>query len=239
MQPKAVVDDFSIEQLVPYFQPIFDLNIHKVSRYECLSRLVTPQDNIYYPNEFLYIISRAQSNAAITQRMLELSVAYCLPRNMACSINMFKTDLLDNGLKKWLNDCFANYQTNLLGVEFSFDSVNEQPYILHSLIEEMPYLHITIEDVTELDNKLKSVISCGVDAIKISGNSIKKYAKKNQGETKLKHLVEYCHEKECTLIAEHIEDDQTLDSVLSLGVKYGQGFHLSTPSGRMTSLKQV
>lgn len=239
MQSKAVAHDFSVEQLVPYFQPIFDLNIHKVSRYECLSRLVTANDNIYYPNEFLNIVSRDQSNSSITQRMLELSAAYCIPRNMPCSINMFYTDVFDSELKSWLREKFANYQTNLLGIELSFESVREQPYMLHSLIKEMPSLYTTVEEVTQLDKQLKSIIACGVDAIKVSAQKVN-FLSKHQSDVKnLKSLIDYCKEKHCTLVVEDIENHAILEKTIEMGIEFGQGFYLSKPSGCMKSLKQV
>ncbi len=239
MQSIAVADDFSLEQLVPYFQPIFDLNIHKVSRYECLSRLVTANDTIYYPNELLYIVSQDQSNSSITQRMLELSAAYCIPRNMPCSINMFQTDFFDSKLKSWLREKFNTYQTNLLGIELSFHSVREQPRTLHSLVEEMPSLYTTVEEVTHLDNQLKSVISCGVDAIKISAKKVNFLSKDKSDIKSLETLIDYCKEKQCTLVVEHIESDAVLEKTIDMGIEFGQGFYLSKPSGCMTSLKQV
>jgi len=44
MPIREISEDFSIEDIVPYFQPIVDLNSQGVWRYECLARLITQGD---------------------------------------------------------------------------------------------------------------------------------------------------------------------------------------------------
>jgi EAL domain-containing protein (putative c-di-GMP-specific phosphodiesterase class I) len=46
----------------------------------------------------------------------------------------------------------------------------------------------------------------------------------------LTELVELCKIDNTKLVAEHIEDKKTLELVTSLGIDYGQGFYLSSPS---------
>lgn len=239
MRAKAVVETFSIEQIVPFFQPIFDLHRHKVMRYECLSRIITNDDIIHLPSEFLSIISRAQSNARITQRILEMSSAYCLLRGMSWSINMFQTDLSDVSLMKWMHSLLGSINSNLVGVELSYESVKNHPHLLYNFIENLPNIHVTVDDVHTCDDKLQEVINTGVNALKIRGDLITRFAKSGENKTTLEQLIKCCADNACDLIAEHIEDDNTLDAVTNLGINFGQGYFLSQPQGRMTNLKQV
>lgn len=239
MQAKAVVEEFSIEQIVPYFQPIFDLQNHKAVRYECLSRLVTKDDNIYLPSEFLHIISQSQWSAQLTQRMVELSNAYCMPKGMRWSINMFPSDLRDVALVKWMQDLFNRLNSNLVGLELTYDSVKDHPHLLQNLIDKLPNVHVTIDDVHSFEEQLTNVIESGVHAIKIRGAMITRFARTGENKCALEKIVSLCKIRDCDLIAEHIEDDNTLDAVSNLGIHYGQGYFLSQPQGRMTSLKQA
>lgn len=239
MQARTVVEDFSIEQIVPFFQPIFDLSSHTVLRYECLARLLTEDDIIYLPSEFLYIISRAQANARLTQRILELSSAYCIPRNMHWSINMFQTDLRDASLMAWMQKLFAELDTDLVGVELSYDSVKQHPHLLHNLIAKLPFIHVTVDDVYTFDEYFKNIVASGVHAVKLRGDVVTRFARSNENRAMIEDIVAHCNTHECKLVAEHIEDESTLEAVQDLGIKYGQGYFLSLPEGRMTSLKQV
>lgn len=239
MQVKAVVDAFSIEQIVPYFQPIFELNSHKVMRYECLSRLITKDDIVHLPSEFLSIIGRSQSSAQLTQRILELSSAYCIAKSMRWSINMFPTDLRDADLVEWMQNLLKNLNSNLGGVEISYDSVKDYPHLLQDLIQKLPNVHVMIDDVHTFEDKLVKVIATGVHAIKIRGDMITQFARTGKSKSVIEDMIRHCHSTNCDLVAEHIEDDNTLDAVRNLGINYGQGYYLSEPKGRMTNLKQV
>jgi EAL domain-containing protein (putative c-di-GMP-specific phosphodiesterase class I) len=236
---KLVVEEFSIEQIVPYFQPIFDLRNHKVMRYECLSRLITENDNVYLPSDFLHIISRSQWSAQLTQRMIQISSAYCLSKNMRWSINMFPSDLRDATLVRWMQDLFSKLNSNLVGLELAYDSVKDNPHLLLNLLEKMPNVHVTIDDVHTFENKLIEVIETGVHAIKIRGDMVTRFARTGEKKSVIENIMKHCKSTKCDLIAEHIEDDNTLDAVSNLGIGYGQGYFLSQPQARMTNLKHV
>jgi EAL domain-containing protein (putative c-di-GMP-specific phosphodiesterase class I) len=236
---KTVAEAFSIEQIVPYFQPIFELNSHKVIRYECLSRLITEDDIMHLPCEFLSIIGRSQSSAQLTQRILELSSAYCIEKGMRWSINMFPSDLRDAELVKWMQTLLGNLNSNLGGVEFNYESVKNTPHLLRNFIIKLPNIHVTVDDVHTFDEKLIGVIATGVHAIKIRGEMITQFSRTGEHKTTIQDMVDHCQNTKCDLVAEHIEEDSTLDAVRSLGIHYGQGYYLSEPEGRMTNLKHV
>ncbi|MFT5277458.1 MAG: EAL domain-containing protein (putative c-di-GMP-specific phosphodiesterase class I), partial [Granulosicoccus sp.] len=48
--------EFKMERVVPYFQPIMNLNNNRVWRYECLARLLGEKEHIFLPSEFLTIV---------------------------------------------------------------------------------------------------------------------------------------------------------------------------------------
>lgn len=239
MSTQSVIQDFSLEQIVPFFQPIFDLNTGRVVRYECLARLVTKDDNVYLPSEFLHIITRSQSNALLTQRIFELSRAYCGPLNMCWSINMFQTDLRDQQLMAWIQDLFGHERKHAMGVELGFDSVKEHPHLLKSLMHKLPNLHVTVDDVNDCDPALFTIVETGIHAIKLRGEIVTNYTKTGQRKGTIEAIQACCHNAHCELIAEHVEDNNTLKAITTLGIKYGQGFYLSQPEAQICNLKQV
>lgn len=239
MQAKAVVESFSIEQIVPYFQPIFNLQNQKAIRYECLSRLISADESMYLPSEFLSIVSREQWSAQLTQRMVQMSNAYCSPKGMRWSINMFPSDLRDIALVRWMQNLFIQLNSNLVGLELAYDSVKDHPHLLQNLLEKLPNVHVTIDDVHSFDDKLKEVIVSGVHAVKIRGSIITRFAKTGENKILITEIIRLCNAWNCDLIAEHIEDSNTLEAVSNLGIKYGQGYFLSQPQGRKTNLKQA
>ena len=58
MPIREITDSYTLESIVPYFQPIVDIRSEIVWRYECLARLVTPEQRVFLPSDFLYLIER-------------------------------------------------------------------------------------------------------------------------------------------------------------------------------------
>ena len=55
---REITDNYTLDAIVPYFQPIVDIRSERVWRYECLARLVTPEQRVFLPSDFLYLIER-------------------------------------------------------------------------------------------------------------------------------------------------------------------------------------
>lgn len=52
MPIREISEAFTIDDIVPYFQPIVDLHSQGVWRYECLARLITQGDKTFCPANF-------------------------------------------------------------------------------------------------------------------------------------------------------------------------------------------
>jgi EAL domain-containing protein (putative c-di-GMP-specific phosphodiesterase class I) len=239
VQEKAVVENFSIEHVVPFFQPIFDLKNQKVIRYECLSRLISADDIMCLPAQFLSIVDSSHSNTRLIQRMLEMSSAYCMPRRMRWSIHMLKANLNDTVFVEWMQNLLCQLDTNLVGIELAYGSVRDCPHILKSLIEDLPHIHVTIDDVYKFEDSLIDVISTGIHALKIHGNMIDHFSNTDEEKTLIEIMLNHCKTTGCDVIAGNIEDDNTLDAVEKLGILYGQGYFLSQTQRQVSNLKQL
>jgi EAL domain-containing protein (putative c-di-GMP-specific phosphodiesterase class I) len=218
-----------LEQVIPFYQPIYALKAKTVVRYECLARLLNAQQQVILPNEFLYIIEKHDDRVDMTSRILELSQAYCKPRQMSWSVNLFASDLQDAELVNSLQRICTDSSKGLCGIEIHFAYIKDYLPQLRLLLTRIPHLHITVDEVEECTDTLKGVIASGIHAIKIKGELIKRFASNEHGRQVIADFREHCQTHQCALIAEHIEDQETLDAVQALGIEYGQGFYLSHP----------
>jgi EAL domain-containing protein (putative c-di-GMP-specific phosphodiesterase class I) len=69
-----------------------------------------------------------------------------------------------------------------------------------------------------------------VDAIKIDGTFIRNLHTDSSNQLFVASMIEIAHNLNKTVIAEHVEDADTLDLLRSLGIDLVQGFHLGRPS---------
>lgn len=229
MQLQPMQTHVALDYIIPFYQPIFALKARTVMRYECLARLLNKEQDIILPNEFLYIIEGNANRADMTSRILELSQAYCRPRQMSWSINLFESDLQDKRLLNDIKEFCSDSPKGLCGIELHYANVAQDLPILGNLVKNIPNLHITIDGIEECTDTLKAVIASGVQAIKIKGELIRRFARSENGQEIIADFLIYCAEHQCKLIAEHIENAETLEAVQALGIEYGQGFYLSFP----------
>ncbi len=219
--------DFKMERVVPYFQPIMNIQNNRVWRYECLARLLGDKEHIFLPSEFLTIVERENWNAELTHHIYEQSRRYCVHRNMPWSINLSESDLNDESLVAWLIYSHENTSTTLFGIEISHIALQKHLPVISHLREKCPNLAIIIDDVSTINAALKQALTLKIQAIKLSGVLINRLP---IDKALLGELVKLCKATKTKLVAEHIENKKTLAFVLSMGIDYGQGFYLSSPS---------
>ncbi|WP_371195603.1 EAL domain-containing protein [Glaciecola sp. SC05] len=236
MQAQAANRGVPLENIVPFYQPIFALANKRVDRYECLARLLDSNQQIVLPNEFLYIIESNHDTADMTSRILELSRAYCCPRQMSWSINLFAEDLDDKPLLANIEALCKDSSKGLCGIDLHFDCIKDNLLVLSTLSKRIPNLHITVDEIDEWGDSLYSVIASGVDAIKIKSSLIKQHAKTKNGRELITKFKLYCQTHNCKLIAEHIEDAESLAAVKEMEILYGQGFYLSHPVPKVVAV---
>lgn len=219
--------EFKMERVVPYFQPIMNLQNNRVWRYECLARLLGDKEHIFLPSEFLTIVERENWNAELTHHIYEQSRRYCVHRNMPWSINLSESDLKDESLVAWLIYAHENTSTTLFGIEISHAALQNYLPVISHLREKCPNLAIIIDDVSSNNAALEQALTLKIQAVKLSGALINSLTIDKQ---LLADLVKLCKKNKTKLVAEHIENKLTLAFVLSMGIEYGQGFYLSSPS---------
>lgn len=239
--------EFKMERVVPFFQPIMNLLNNRVWRYECLARLLGENEHIFLPSEFLNLVEKENCNAELTHHIYEESRSYCSQRNMPWSINLADTDLDDESLIAWLIHRHENSSSKLFGIEISHSSLQNHLPVVSLLRQKCPNLGISIDDVTQLSDTLVKAMSLDLSAVKLNGALVKSLAKQGSSDEQissqktieenqrylLQELIAACSKTNTRLVAEHIESQETLEAVTQLGIKFGQGFYLSSPSARV------
>ena len=86
MPIKEITENFTLDRIVPFFQPIMDLEVGSVWRYECLARLLNENENTFLPNEFLYLVERNNWIHKLTETMMLQSAHYFRHLNMPWNI---------------------------------------------------------------------------------------------------------------------------------------------------------
>ena len=232
MPIREVSDNFTIDNIVPYFQPIIDLSTNRVWRYECLARLITSEDKTFLPSEFLYLVEREQHVQALTEAMFCQCARYFRDVNMPWNINISASDLLNNQLTTTLIAHLANYPNpQRVSIEVSAASALAHPDKLRSFVEQSLHagLGVFIDNVGSSPGNIKTLMELPIRGIKLAGGLIQNYYQQPEVKEHVNHLINLCKTRSISVVAEHIETDALLDSVNSLPIRYAQGYIFSPP----------
>lgn len=232
MPIREISEDFSIDDIVPYFQPIVDLESQGVWRYECLARLITQNDKTFLPSEFLYLIEREQHVKTLAASMFLQSASYFHNVNIPWNINISANDLNNDGLINSLIAQLADYPNpERASIEVSAATALANQAQLRSFIEKGMHtgLGVFIDNVGSCPGNIRALMNLPVRGIKIAGGLIKHYQQQDAVKEYVDYVLALCEHQHIAVIAEHIENEQLLNDVKRLPIKYAQGYVFSPP----------
>lgn len=235
MQVHQVSEAFDIEQVVPFFQPVMDLEHNAVWNYECLARLMTESEQAFLPSDFLQIIEQRQCFGQLTRTIFLRSAEYFRHLNLAWSINISRPDMLEAKLAKFLKDYLHFYPNpGRVSIEMTAELAVEYPEEFKSFLLLCKALDIRlfIDHFGACTSHLEQILALPIDGVKIDGNLINQLIKDKEVVEFVDKLNQMARQRDIKVIAEHIEDRRTLSEVDKLGIRYAQGFYFCEPSAR-------
>lgn len=236
MQVTQVTNSFSLDNVVPFFQPIMDLNNNAVWSYECLARLITLNQNSFLPTEFLFLVERQQSVDQLTQIVFSRSASYFRDINMAWNINLSLADMTDPQTLKFLQSYLMDYPNperismeitaqNALLDRAKFNRFSEMCHALG--------IKIVIDNFDTQECDLNAILRLPIYGIKVSAKLFDQMASVAATEAFVNELMSSAANNKIVIIAERIEREETLKVVKKLGIKYAQGFYFSQPKAKV------
>ncbi|WP_339719237.1 EAL domain-containing protein [uncultured Paraglaciecola sp.] len=232
MQVTEVTDSFNLDNVVPFFQPIMDLNNNAVWSYECLARLLTIDQNTFLPTEFLFLVERRQSVAQLTQTVFSRSASYFRDINMAWNINLSLSDMTDTDTLKFLQSQLADYPNpKRISIEITAQNALVDSVSFSQFCEICNALgvNIVIDNFEQQSCDLQTILTLPISAIKVSAALFDKVKSDAAIAVFVKGLISAAATNNIVVIAERIEQKTTLEIVKELGIKYAQGFYFSQP----------
>ncbi|MBU3004822.1 EAL domain-containing protein [Paraglaciecola arctica] len=232
MQVTEVTDSFNLDNVVPFFQPIMDLNNNVVWSYECLARLLTIDHNPYLPTEFLFLVERQQSVAQLTQTVFSRSASYFRDINMAWNINLSLSDMTDTNTLSFLQSQLTDYPNpKRISIEITAQNalLENAKFSRFCEICDALGVNIVIDNFEQQECDLQAILTLPISAIKVSAELFDKTGSDIVIADFVKSLISAATANNIAVIAERVEQKTTLEIVKNLGVKYAQGFYFSQP----------
>lgn len=224
-------DDFEI-----YLQPIVDLRSNAVFGYEALLRMVGENGELIPPAEFLPYAERHGSildiDRWVVRNAFRLFVRYNMQEKKAVlEINLSGKAITDSGMLSFIKEELSASQADARYITFE---VTES-----AVVENIEYARYFMNDLCNqgfrfaLDDfgigfcSFTYLKHLPVDFLKIDGGFIRNLPDNPTDQCFVKAIADIGNGLEKKIIAEFVENKQTISLLKEIGVVYGQGHFFS------------
>ncbi len=225
--------------IVPFFQAIFDNKSNKIVSYECLIRLIDKDGDVIPPYSFLTIARKSRLYSELTKIMIQKSCQYFEYLNFDFSVNLSVEDILDKDTVEYIKMNIEKYHVSKKIVFEILESEGIENYEEISLfIKEMKVFgcRIAIDDFGSGYSNFEHLLRLDIDYIKIDGSLIKNLDTDINAQIVVETIVDFAEKLNILTIAEFVHNEAILKKVKELNVSRTQGFFLSEPEAEILKI---
>ncbi|MFZ3202261.1 MAG: EAL domain-containing protein [Pseudomonas sp.] len=226
-------------QLLLYYQPKLQIASNKVCGSEALVRWQHPQHGLLPPNDFIKLAESTGLITPLTYWVLDAALGQSYawhqegdPRPV--SVNLSAHDLRDPKLIERIRGAFATWGAEPDWIEFELteSALMEDPVAALATLTQLRNLdsRLTIDDFGTGYSSLAYLQKLPVDSLKIDQSFVTRMLSDDDDSAKIvRSIVELAHNLDLEVIAEGVENNETLTRLGNFGCDIAQGFSISRP----------
>lgn len=213
-------------------QPIFELSQGIQVGFEFLSRFNAP--GLEMPDDFFRVSLENNILTSVDSQCLKNCIAAgaWLPAQITRHVNIFPSTILDIPTRNLIQLFEEGKNSNRFCVEISEQQIIGDPSYLIEPVTDLRRsgVSIAIDDVGFGRSSLESLILLEPDVVKVDKKWVNGISQNEGCERSLRRLKKVTDALGAELVAEGIETQEDLNTLISAGVKYGQGYYLGRPA---------
>lgn len=237
---KEALDD---NRVVCYYQPIYDYKNGEIYKYEALVRIITADNSIVGPYEFLPQIKNTNIHYKLTQRVLQIVFEEIKKSKKSISVNINFSDLANKDIEETIVEHLKNNPSLASKVTFEIlessevDNVAlfmEKTNLIHSLGAK-----VSIDDFGSGYSNFKTIIDIEANYLKIDGSLIKDIDVNIKDYKVAKSIIHFAAQSNMQTIAEFVHSKDVYDKLVELNVDYMQGYYISAPKAALIEKEEL
>jgi diguanylate cyclase (GGDEF)-like protein len=216
---------------IPYFQPIYNIEENRVSKFECLIRLVDDNE-ILTPDQFLNISMRSKKYPFLTRIMVSKSFEFFKDNDYSFSINLCLEDIINDETTSHIYSELERYGIGHR-VIFEFletERIENNPEVLCFLKRIKRYnCLIAIDDFGTGYSNFDFILRMNFDFLKIDATLIKNVIEDKNARILISTIVKFSRDLGIQTIAEFVATEKIYQKVKELGIDFAQGYYIGKP----------
>jgi len=222
--------------IIPYFQPIVNIETQEIERYEALVRLVDEKGDVLSPDKFLKISQKIKFYPQITAIMIEKTFAYFAKNGKSFSINLAFSDILNEKTQQYIFDKIKEHKiASQLTIEILETQENDYELSTENFIDDVyrSGANIAIDDFGSGYANFQHMTRMKSDYMKIDGSLIKNIDTDKNARLVVETIIVFAQKLQKKTVAEFVHSKEIYEIVKDLGVDYAQGYYLGKPEAEI------
>jgi len=220
------------DQIVPYFQPIYNVENSRIEKYECLARIVKSSGDIITPYFFMDIAMKSKLYPEITKSMVEKSFEFFKDKEYEFSINISIEDIKNIETRNFLIQSLESFPSpNKIVFEILETDEVENYYELKDFIYDIKKYgcQIAIDDFGSGYSNFSRIMELQIDYLKIDASLVKNILTDTNSRKVTQTIINFAKDLGIKTIAEYVEDKESLDLLKEMKTDYIQGYYIGKP----------
>jgi diguanylate cyclase (GGDEF)-like protein len=225
-------------EVVLHYQPKIDLESGTVVGAEALVRWQHPTRGLIAPSEFVPMAERTGLIKPLSRYVLDRALAQCREWrddgvDLRVSVNLSARNLLDPTLPEDVAALLAKWgvPNDRLELEITESTIMVDPQRAFEVLGRLSDMGISlsIDDFGTGYSSLVYLKELPVDELKIDRTFVARMAESRRDAFIVRSTIDLAHNLKLQVVAEGVEDEETLVELTRLGCNIAQGFHVSRP----------
>lgn len=232
---KAAIQD---GRVVPFYQPIYDNKLKKITKFECLARLID-DDRVLYPFDFFEQARRMGFVRSITYSIINNSFKAFADNDFEFSINITEEDIRDTQMIDYLKNRCKKFKIKpsriiielLEDIEFGDDDL----IINNILVLKDMGFQIAVDDFGYANSNFGRLIKMQIDYIKIDGRFVKNMDINAMSYKIVHSITSFAKSIDVLCIAEHVHSKSVQKMVQKMGIECSQGYYIGEATSTLST----
>lgn len=224
------------DRVVPFFQPILNLQTQSIEKYETLMRIEKEEGEYYSPHDFLDVAKHSKIYSKLSMSLIQKAFETFQISSNSFSINLSYLDMTNIVTTTFILEKLEEFNVGPWVIFEILESEGIENYdAVISFIEKVKAYgaKIAIDDFGSGYSNFERIGELRVDFIKIDGSLIKNIDKNDEMKIIAKTIVTFARELGIKTIAEYVHSEEILACVRDIGIDFAQGFYIGKPSSSL------
>lgn len=228
-----LIEAINNKKIIPYFQPVLDVEKGKIYAYELLSR-IEYNNEIIPASKFIEIAEKTGMIFKMDLILIEKAFEKFKNRDEKLFINLSPKALISSEYLLKIKEIVNQYGINPNNLVFE---ITERDTVRNfSLLQKFVFelkdagFKFAIDDFGSGFSSFYYVKQFPVDFVKIEGEFIKNVITDEKDKAFVESIITLSQKLGIKTIAEFVEDETILDAVKKMQINYAQGYYIGKPS---------